>query len=999
MKIKEKFIKLREEICIQNYNKGKIINFSKAIKFLLFVSFVVFHNTTKAQTFTWEKVEQYKGGNIKTSLVSKNNYIIAGVESRGIYVSSDNGITWFLSGMQNTTVTSLAYNLETDQYYAGTNENGLFVSKDEGKTWSLLVAELVDYKINNIEIDRTGNVLICTDKGFFTCSNEGKNLRQLINGLDNEEFYLSLTLSSGDIFVTSKSGIFISTAEYGFNTINTGLVSKEIFSLTINPTGTIYAGGVDGIYELTDNFLSWKKLDTLYILKNINTLNTDDDGNIYVGTMEAVYISVDSGKSFKEIFNDLSPINSIILNTNKDLFVSTEKGFYSQKNNWDKIGIPLNLFVNQLFYDGDSHLYSASIDGLYKLNISTLKTELLTSNLGVIPVYSVTRNAPYIFIATSLGIYRTSNEGINWTRINTGLTNFNINYILSIGTTQLCATRNGLFLSSDNGNSWAQISSIPITASVNSLLQIDQNNIIAGTSLGLYISTDIGISWRLINTGFGNIDISFLDINNSLLIAGNYNTLYKSSNKGSTWSIFTSNFNRGFINNIAINLFEEVYVGTNEGVFRSVNNGNNWIELKAGLSNVDTRTLKLIGSSYLFAGTYGGSIFTTPLLSPDIPTLVSPINHSINQPKNIALIWNTIPNTLLYRVQLSMFEDFSQLILDDITFSNSLNVTNLQDLTKYYWRVNSSNDIGESYWSDVWDFTILLSPPTIPNLIAPKHDSVITSTGVVFNWEQAERAESYNLQISLNSDFDPSLALYYSLYNTEFHVNNIEPFQTYYWKVRGSSSAGNGDWSQTNRFILDPPTPGTPILLHPQDRSTITFNGNENELILKWSNTKKAEKYWLSISTDNRFQNIVINENSLIDTSFTFSQVYPSTYYWRVKAINDFGEGAWSETYAFVSSVNSTNKPSEVLPYTLSQNYPNPFNPETIITFSIPEKDFVLISVFDTHGRKVATLVNSFYEQGQHSVKFIPENIASGIYYYQIRTSKFVDSKKMVYIK
>jgi photosystem II stability/assembly factor-like uncharacterized protein len=960
---------------------------------------VVFYSNTKAQTFTWESVEQYKGGNVKTSLISKNNYIIVGVESRGIYVSSDNGITWFSSGMQNATITSLAYNLETDQYYAGTEESGLFVSKDEGKTWSLLDAELIDYKINNIEIDISGNILICTDKGFFTCSNEGKNLRELTNGLGNEEFFSSLTLLSGDILVSSTNGVFISTMEYRFNALNTGLSNKGISSLIINPTGTIYAGGVDGIYELADNFLSWKKIDTLSILKNIKTLNTDDDGNIYAGTMEAVYISVDSGKTFKEIFNNLSPINSIIFNTSKDIFVSTEKGFYSQKNNWNKIGIPLNLFVNQLFYDGDSYLYSASTDGLYKLNISNLNTELLTSNLGIIPVYSVTKNESYIFIGTSLGIYRSSNERINWTRINTGLPNFNINYLFSIGTTQLCGTNNGLFISSDNGNSWSQISSIPITASVNSILQTDQNSIIVGTSIGLYISTDIGRSWRLINTGFGNINISFLDINNSLLIAGNYNTLYKSSDKGTTWSIFASNFNRGLIQSIAVTSFEEVYVGTNEGAFRSVNNGTNWIELKAGLSNVFIRTLKLIGNSYLFAGTYGGSIFTTPPLSSDIPILVSPINHSIDQPKNITLRWNATPNTLLYRLQLSLLPDFSQLLLDDITFSNSLNVTNLQDLTKYYWRVNSSNYIGESYWSDVWEFTTIFPPPSTPNLIAPKHDSLITSSNLVLNWEQSERAESYDVQIALNSGFDPFVVSYIGVNRTEFRVNNIELFQTYYWRVRGHNITGSGDWSQINRFTFDPHTPGTPILLYPQDWSTLAFNGDENEVILKWSSAKKAQTYWLSISTDNSFQNIIINENSIVDTFFVLSQVQTSRYYWRVKAINDSGEGAWSEIYAFISSVSSTNKPSEVLPYTLLQNYPNPFNPETIITFSIPEKDFVSISVFDIHGRKVATLVNAFYDLGQHSVKFIPQNIASGIYYYQIRTSKFVDSKKMVYIK
>jgi ligand-binding sensor domain-containing protein len=847
--------------------------------------------------------------------------------------------------------------------------------------------------------------LICTNKGFYICSADGKNLRQITNGLGNEEFYSSLALTSGNIFVSSTNGVFISIANYTFSSMNIGFLNQEIFSLSVNPTGTIYAGGIDGIYELASNSSFWQKLNISPTLNNVKTLKIDNNGNIYAGTMEALYISADSGISFQEIFNDLSPVNSITFNTNNNIFTSTEKGFYSQRNNsWIKTGIPFNLFINQLFYAGGAHVYSASADGLYKVNISDSKTELITFSLGlgIIPVYSVTKNSSYLFIATPLGVYRSSNEGINWTRINTGLTSYsNINYLFSIEKNIFCGTKYGLFLSSNDGNSWIQIPSIPITISVNSILKTN-NNLIAGTSMGIYVSNDMGESWEPSNTGISRTNISFLDINGSTLMAGNHSTIYQSFNNGNSWSIYDNKFT-GLMASMAINLFGEVYIGTTEGVFRSINHEIDWIEwieFNGELPITDIRTLRLIDNSYLFAGTYGMGIFKTPPLSPKIPTLISPANHSVNQPNNITLIWNAVPNTTLYRVQVSLLPDFSDsnLAFDNISFNNTINVHNLQDLTKYYWRVNSSNDVGESYWSNIWDFTTLYPLPAVPDLITPKYDSVVTSQNVFFKWNKTERASAYDLQISLNPTFDPFLYIY-PTGNTEIYINDLELFQTYYWRVRAYNTTGNGNWSLANRFNLDPPTPGIITPLYPQDLAMLDFGWGQNELILKWNSAPKAQKYYLLVSRNFTFEQIVIDDSSITDTFFVFPQLNSASYWWKVQAINDSGEGRWSNTFRFTSSVSSINEVTEILPYSLSQNYPNPFNPETTISFSIPEKDFVSISVFDIHGSQVALLANDFYGQGQHSVKFVPQNIASGIYYYKIQTSKFVDSKKMMYIK
>ncbi|HSW56289.1 MAG TPA: T9SS type A sorting domain-containing protein, partial [Ignavibacteriaceae bacterium] len=81
------------------------------------------------------------------------------------------------------------------------------------------------------------------------------------------------------------------------------------------------------------------------------------------------------------------------------------------------------------------------------------------------------------------------------------------------------------------------------------------------------------------------------------------------------------------------------------------------------------------------------------------------------------------------------------------------------------------------------------------------------------------------------------------------------------------------------------------------------------------------------------------------------------------------------------------------------QNYPNPFNPSTTIKFSLPEAANVTLNIYNTLGEKVAELVNTNLEAGWYNYRWDAGSIASGIYIYELRTEKFISSKKMIFLK
>ena len=91
--------------------------------------------------------------------------------------------------------------------------------------------------------------------------------------------------------------------------------------------------------------------------------------------------------------------------------------------------------------------------------------------------------------------------------------------------------------------------------------------------------------------------------------------------------------------------------------------------------------------------------------------------------------------------------------------------------------------------------------------------------------------------------------------------------------------------------------------------------------------------------------------------------------------------------------------------FALNQNYPNPFNPSTQISFDVPVgADHVMINVYNILGQNVNTLVDEGMSPGSYTVDwnatdFMGNAVASGIYFYELRSNSFTARKKMLLIR
>ena len=125
---------------------------------------------------------------------------------------------------------------------------------------------------------------------------------------------------------------------------------------------------------------------------------------------------------------------------------------------------------------------------------------------------------------------------------------------------------------------------------------------------------------------------------------------------------------------------------------------------------------------------------------------------------------------------------------------------------------------------------------------------------------------------------------------------------------------------------------------------------------------------------------------------FTDTEIEQSgKYYYRLKQIDNDGIFEYSDVVTVEVGIPDN--------FYLSQNYPNPFNPETRIDYTLPERQFVSLKVYNLLGELVSEIIIEEKEPGSYSVTFDASNLFSRIYVYRLETTDFIDLRNMTLLK
>jgi len=175
--------------------------------------------------------------------------------------------------------------------------------------------------------------------------------------------------------------------------------------------------------------------------------------------------------------------------------------------------------------------------------------------------------------------------------------------------------------------------------------------------------------------------------------------------------------------------------------------------------------------------------------------------------------------------------------------------------------------------------------------------------------------------------------------------------------------------------------------MYSNDKITLSWQ-TATELNNKGFEIQKSieKKSWLTIG--------FVNGSGTTSESRVYSyqdnSVFAEKNYYRLKQLDFDGTFQYSD-------VIDVSVPIEK--FSLSQNFPNPFNPSTTIRYTIHEKSFIRISIYDVKGEKISDLVNEEKDRGFYSVEINSKNLSSGVYFYRIVTEDYVNTKKMLLLK
>ncbi|MFI5303179.1 MAG: WD40/YVTN/BNR-like repeat-containing protein [Nitrospiria bacterium] len=300
----------------------------------------------------------------------------------------------------------------------------------------------------------------------------------------------------------------------------------------------------------------------------INPSNTDI---MYLATMKGVYKSRDGGETWEfrsqglgdahVLSLGIDPLSSstVYAGTFGDAIYKTQDG----GQQWYPANIGLKGHVSVVngfaFYPKDPRIiFTATTVGVFK---SPDEGKEWIEKVGTMEsVYAVSlqfdpHNSNLLFVGTSGGMYKSGDLGENWDKKNDGLIKDEVGSAMSLG--------------------------------VNSILMNPNlvNDILVGTTAGIYRSHDGGEHWSKINKGIGSRFVIGLVINENdgkTVYAGTDQGIFKSVDGGESWVPKNTGLDAKVVRSIALNKSkpEYLFAGTQNGLYKSTNGGENWKLIK-----------------------------------------------------------------------------------------------------------------------------------------------------------------------------------------------------------------------------------------------------------------------------------------------------------------------------------------------------------------------------------------------------------------------------------
>jgi hypothetical protein len=492
-------------------------------------------------------IETYaQGGTISSFAANGSNFVLG--TSSGVFRSSNNGLSWGAAnnGLQSLNVTSLVRSGTT--FIAGVT-----VGTNGGSQYY------------------DGGVFVSSDNGAsWTAHNTGFAPNRQVQAVCPIGTTLFASVYPQGLFRSGDNG-------QTWTSVDSGLTNSYVYAII--GVGSVVLVGTrgGGVFRSTDNGDTWTVADSGIIPDSFDGIRAQNftviGSRVFVGTGYHFYVSSDSG------------------------LVWTQLSAYPT-------GFLLSLAVR------DTTIFEASEDGFYRSTDYGVTWTLLSgpgSYFGTQTPLMVAVSGPSLFVGTDRGLFYRANAGdTSWTNIVYDLPGgpCMVTVVATAGTGLIAGTQNeGTFFSADSGTTWTPYNGLPPYVSS---IAVRGTDICAGTSSGVFASTNNGAAWTRTNTGLTDTGVNCVAALGTNFFAGTLTAgVFRSTNNGENWTTAGAGLTNLDVQHLAASgtdLFAATFGG---GLFRSSDNGTSWISISSSLA--DTTVYALLSSGpMLYAGTWSG---------------------------------------------------------------------------------------------------------------------------------------------------------------------------------------------------------------------------------------------------------------------------------------------------------------------------------------------------------------------------------------------------------
>jgi hypothetical protein len=275
-----------------------------------------------------------------------------------------------------------------------------------------------------------------------------------------------------------------------------------------------------------------------------------------------------------------------------------------------------------------------------------------------------------------------------------------------------------------------------------------------------------------------------------------------------------------------------------------------------------------------------------------VPNLLTPDDGSNVDADTVRLSWNDVAGAMDYRVIVSVHDDLSNPLIDEITANAHFMPSGLSGNQTYYWQVTANDSYQNTgIGSNISSFTFTDGPVIgTPRQIFPENDTNVLADILTLTWYDAYAAVNYRILVSLDRENwdDPVIDVVTA--DLEMTTSSLASGTTYYWMV---VAIGENDIIGGSSEIYSFTTTEVATLSSPRNNSEIPGT----VIAVDWT-AKGASEYRVVVSKNSNLSSPLIDK--IVSELKCIVGYNPDVFYWCVYSRDDYGsESERSPIWAF----------------------------------------------------------------------------------------------------